>query len=1233
MRVSPTMVSRGAAAFVLAALVGDGGRAQLAPEASRQTIVVAPELEVQAWAAEPLLANPTGMEVDSRGRVWIAEGLNYRFFRNGEFQRQKGADRIKILADTDGDGKADKVTIFAEDIYPVPMGLALEEVWEGGTYRGARVYVGNSPDLLVLEDRDGDDVAEKRSALLTGFGGIDHDHGVHGMSFGPDGKLYFTQGDGEYAGAEERKLPGKVTFSLRDRSGRMLQGNRLASVFRVNRDGTELELLANGQRNNYECCVDAFGNVFVSDNDDDGNRGSRMLWIMDGGNYGYKMPGSTRHWAEELPGVVPKLVGTGNGSPCGILIVENESLGPGNKGAVLQVDAGTRQINRHRLLRHGAGYRTDHEVFLRGADTWFRPIDAAFAPDGSLFVCDWYDAGVGGHRFVDQSTGRLYRVKHKGQSTSETKPDFTTVSGLVRALNSPNAVVRSVARTGLLAQGGEVRAELLKDGRNDARKRGRALFVLADLPGTGRADVLDALRDPAPELREAALRILTRDARRQGVIGPPAATRVEPRAAAVLDPIAPLATDADSGVRRELILAIRDLPTERVGRMLEDLAFGWDGQDRFYLEALRLALSGREPEYVRGLFAKWVDDAVAAAGEAGLLALPPYFPTTTNDAYLRPAADLGRANAATRLVGLAWVLGRSEAGEALARLIGANPSPELADGILVALGAMDDARGATLALEWLGQSRDAARQRELIQLLGKRLGGSWLPARDSDLTRGMLEKGLATKGLEVETARAIARSGAPGYEGSLERLVTDDEAEALARAEALEALSRSHAARASELAGQWLGQVKGSAAGGPLAAAALAVTVRGDRAKAYGKLKEILADTELPSDLRRRAAGLLAQDAAGAHLLIEAARGGEVPADLATEVGFLVHNHPDLAVRRFAVRRMPAPASDGAKRIANLDQVLSLPADPERGRAVFFREASDACARCHRVRGIGHWVGPDLSSIGVKYGPKEMLYHILNPSGAIGDTYVAVALSLEDGSVLSGLMTDESPAQVVLKTATGERLVVPAASITERRALGQSIMPENLAQALTDQNLADLIAYLGTLTIPVSEVGEFALLGPVPKGALDGGRLSDASHGRADEVALAKDKGRRWRPARTSRDQFLDLSGLLGAAADAEVFARVVARSSVEQDARIIVAGNGPIAVWVNGQSVALEAAGAGSMESGHAGTARLKAGENLLVARIGGGTGTPGMVLTLVADQVLALESPAGQVTPTAAR
>ncbi len=129
------------------------------------------------------------------------------------------------------------------------------------------------------------------------------------------------------------------------------------------------------------------------------------------------------------------------------------SCPPEYRGAVLEVDAGTRQVNFFPLTRKGAAFRTEYKVFLGGDDPWFRPVDACAAPDGSVFVADWYDAGVGGHAFSDQTTGRIYRVAPKGHKSQKVKVDFATPDGLIAALKSPNIATQDAARRGLIERG------------------------------------------------------------------------------------------------------------------------------------------------------------------------------------------------------------------------------------------------------------------------------------------------------------------------------------------------------------------------------------------------------------------------------------------------------------------------------------------------------------------------------------------------------------------------------------------------------------------------------------------------------------------------------------------------------------------------------------------------------------------------------------------------------------
>ena len=153
----------------------------LHPLETQKKFKVPKGFEVRLFASEPEVVNPVGMTWDERGRLWVVELYEYP---KGAPKGQKGRDRIKILEDIDADGKADKVTVFA-DGFSLATGLALGN---GG------VYLGQAPNLYFLKDTDGDDKADKTTLLLTGFGLEDRHELLNGFAWGPDGWLYMTHG-------------------------------------------------------------------------------------------------------------------------------------------------------------------------------------------------------------------------------------------------------------------------------------------------------------------------------------------------------------------------------------------------------------------------------------------------------------------------------------------------------------------------------------------------------------------------------------------------------------------------------------------------------------------------------------------------------------------------------------------------------------------------------------------------------------------------------------------------------------------------------------------------------------------------------------------------------------------------------------------------------------------------------------------------------------------------------
>jgi putative membrane-bound dehydrogenase-like protein len=578
---------------------GDHGNGWDAALASMDSAVLGEGLTATLFASEPMVFNPTNIDVDARGRVWATEASNYR----GHQTNRPEGDRIVILEDSNADGVADKATTFYQN---PEINAAL-----GICVLGNQVIVSCSPNILVLTDTDGDDKCDKREVLFSGLDGKQHDHGAHAVSFGPDGKLYFNHGD---AGGGLKTADGKPVI---DMAGNEANNNgkpyRKGMVYRCNPDGSELEVVGHNFRNNYEVSVDSFGSMWQSDNDDDGNKAVRINYVMEFGNFGYtdEMTGAgwtsertnreaeipDRHWFQNDPGVVPNLLVTGQGSPCGITVYEGDLLPARFRNQIIHCDNGPRFVRAYPVTKAGAGFTATIEPIMTSSDSWFRPDDVSVAADGSLFVADWYDPGVGGHGMGDNSMdtmrGRIYRIAPTGNKPAPTpKVELTTAAGRIAALRSPNLATRQLAWVALNTLGAKAEKELAglwkTTGKDPlvARHRARALHLLARIEGVGPKYIAEALADPNPDIRLTGLRV-ARSVKQD-----------------VIPLVAKLAADPAAEVRRECALALRMNASPKAPALWAELASRHDGVDRWYLEALGIGAQGHEAEVFDAWLAK-----------------------------------------------------------------------------------------------------------------------------------------------------------------------------------------------------------------------------------------------------------------------------------------------------------------------------------------------------------------------------------------------------------------------------------------------------------------------------------------------------------------------------------------------------------------------------------------------------------------------------------------------------
>ena len=1012
---------------VFARLTSTGGGEPQSHEsaAAVEQLDVHPDLTATLFASEPMMTNPAAIDIDHLGRVWVCEAINYRAFRNADvIGDRKEGDRILVLEDANGDGQADRSTVFYQGsdvdsahgilVLPTPSG------------KGLRAIVSALDSVFFLIDDDGDLKADRKELLFTGIGGVQHDHGIHAVHFGPDGKLYFNFGN---EGKQIKDKNGKVIV---DRAGNEVNNSRHpyqeGMVFRCNLDGSEFETLGWNFRNNWEECVDSFGTIWQSDNDDDGNRGVRINYVMEYGNYGYKdeLTGAgwrelrtnletevpLQHWHLNDPGVVPNLLQTGAGAPTGVCFYEGDLLPKQFRGSIIHCDAGVNVCRAYIPTAQGAGYTAETVNILDGArNKWFRPSDVCIAPDGSLLIADWYDPGVGGHRMADVAHGRLYRVAPPTAADKYSAPKFdvSTPEGAVAALLSPNMACRYLGWTALRDMGQKALPVLRKLwNSSDPVHRARALGVLAklDLGHEHRVDVLTrALKDPSADVRCFAIRL--------GRQFPGEFTDEEVHAA--VNPM-----DISPAVRRELLISLRD----RYGRAPEAkpwaawvaLAKQYTGGDRWYLEALGIAAEGHWDDILPGYLASGIDPNGQAARDIiwrsrgqdtpALLVGIIQHPQT-------PAAELPRY-----LRALDFCTG---------------PTKDAAINELAFIELRDPARSALVNAEALTrlQGFDISAHPERLATINRVLDGC----------RGT-----------PQFVRLVDKfSVADRYPELLKLAIADPQGQL-----AVEAIRSLFGKQQVPLLRQVL--LGDDVVTAESAITALATSQDG---RAVKLLTEVMQQANQPLARRRAALKGLGAIRQGAIELQKLAEEGGYDAGLAETLAAALHTAPSMQIREYAAKKFPLPPGKDSEPVPPIADLASRKGDVTRGSVLFHSTAT--CAQCHQVGTLGKNVGPNLSEIGRKLSREALYESILFPSAAISHNYESWMVIDADGNQYAGLLVSDTDSAVELKDSKGLVRSIPKASIELQQKQDISLMPADLQKVLAIQDLVDVVEYLTTL--------------------------------------------------------------------------------------------------------------------------------------------------------------------------
>lgn len=981
------------------------------------------QLEVTLFASEPMMTNPASIDIDHLGRVWVCEAINYRAFRNKDIigEREEG-DRILVLEDTNGDATADRSTVFYQGhdvdsahgilILPTPDG------------KGLRALVSALDSVFFLIDDNGDLKSDRKELLFTGIDGSQHDHGIHAFHFGPDGKLYFNFGN---AGKRIKDRNGQPII---DQAGNEVNDSRQpyqeGMVFRCNLDGSEFETLGWNFRNNWEVCVDSFGTLWQSDNDDDGNQGVRINYVLEFGNYGYKdeFTGAgwkdyrtgweeqipLRHWHLNDPGVVPNLLQTGQGAPTGICIYEGDLLPAVFRGQPIHCDAGPNICRAYITKPSGAGYIAEVVDILDGtANKWFRPSDVCVAPDGSLLIADWYDPGVGGHRMQDAKRGRIFRVIPKGQGLAAkyvtAAADVSTVDGAMQSLRSPNMSTRYLAWTALRAFGEKAIPALNAMFREDPNEimRARAQWLLIK-SGTeaGQAALWNPLK-PGSEFTEQQRVISVRALRQSDFPGT----------------MLPGGLDNAPQLRREVAIMLRGKTGEAADNMWVTLAGHYDGTDRWELEALGLSADGNWDTRLAAWLAKGGD----------------------------PKSKAGRE--------IVWRSRGAKTAELLAALISDPKTPR--EDLPRLFRAMDfqkgdSKEGTILELAFGKVSGEPESVTSIHAEALNRLQGFDLSSKPE--YKAALEISLDANRGTTQFIKLVEKFGVAERYPELLAMAQADPVSQIA----VEAISALYRRKQYSLISQALTSDDRETVEKTLAA----LSTAGD-GRSNGPLLAVLKDESNPIWARRGAVKALGTSLLGAKALLEMAERKEFSPQVKEVLAATLNTVQWRSITEPASMLFPPPPGKENKPIPAMPELLEMKGNLANGRVIY--NTVGTCNKCHKVNGIGQEVGPDLSEIGKKLAPPAMFESILYPSAGISHNYENWLVVTDEGQSFSGLLVSETDAEVKIKDEKGIVRTILTASIEAKKKQDISLMPADLQKLLTVQELVDVIEYLQTLKV------------------------------------------------------------------------------------------------------------------------------------------------------------------------
>lgn len=1057
------------------------------------------------YAAEPMMANPVAFAIDEKGRVFVAETFRQQhgvednryhmnwlhddlalqtveqrveMFRKhlGEKVYEYAAhhDRIRLLEDSDGDGKADKSTVYADGFNAIEDGTGA-----GLLARNGDVFYTCIPKLWKLRDEDGDGKADKRDALHHGYGVrvAFRGHDMHGLIMGPDGRVYFSIGDRGY--------------NVETKEGTQLVRPDTGAVFRCEPDGTGLEVFAYGLRNPQELAFDDYGNLFTGDNNSDSGDKARWVYVVEGGDTGWRMYyqylddrgpwNREKLWHPQHEGqaayIIPPIANLGDG-PSGLVHYPGVGLPERYKNHFFMCDfrggPSNSGIRSFAVKPKGASFELvdSHEFIWKILGT-----DIDFGYDGGIYISDWVNGwdGLGKgriYKFTDPVVAQNVDFANIG-ALSRSNFRIRPVKQLVELLSHPDRRIRQKAQFALADRSADAALIKVAVGAENRLARIHAIWAIGQI---ARREPLalntfvGLLDDPDAEIRAQAVRILG-DCHVPVTVGLLSkrlnddSARVRSLAAVAfshlnlhktnivthvivkqLCQMLSTNTDNDPVVRHAAVLALSERVTSTA---LIKAAAGANPAKRLGITlALRrqkskeLAKLLNDPEPLTVLeAARGIHDEEIAEALPQLAALAD---------QPRPSGDDGLSDALVRRVMNAnFRLGQREHAERVVKF------------------ATDASLSESLRVEALEELKMWDAPSPLDRVLG-----AWRPIAEkrdagfvSDLLRSQLG-GIISGSEKVQKlgAELAAKYGIQEVEPVLLAVAQDASKVTTSRVAAIKALDKLDSKSIAKLARESLKDESPH-----VRAAAREIVVRRNPDAAARTLAEAILNGTTSeqqaaiaqlADLGREDTDLVL--IGWLNVMVE----GNAPAAIHLDLleAAKARGTESLIAKATTFEQKLDPADPLSKYLVSLEG-----GDAKRGYNIFFGRSSASCRRCHSVQNDGGAVGPDLSAIAKEKDRKYLLEAIVAPNAKIAKGFEPVIAVMDSGKVYAGTKRSDDGTTLQLMLPDGTMIALPKDEIDEL-AKGQSAMPADLIKHLSLADLRDLVEYLAQQKTPAPKV-------------------------------------------------------------------------------------------------------------------------------------------------------------------